>query len=199
MKEKKYKKSFRYEECEAKLVLEEYAGDRYSSIYMRDKPDLQDDIKNIGIEVTSSISPEKRRAIHNWIEECEAKGYDVNFWDAYECSFEEIKEKCENVKYDDFVCAFLRKSNKLNSGGYKKFQTYDLFILSEEQVFLENMPELLQRLVPLNKVPLRYSCVYMYTQCMLITFDLDNETYKVDIIDEQYEIAMEAERIVEEA
>lgn len=200
MKEKKYKtkKSFRYEECEAKLVLEEYSGDRYSSICLRDKPDLQDDIENIGIEVTSSIPSEKRRQIHNWLEECEANGYDVNFWDAYENSDGYNKKESKRIGYSDFSNAFIRKRDKLNTGGYKKFDIYDLFILSEEHVYLEKLPKLLHRLVRLNKLPLRYSRVYMYTQCMLITFDLDNKTYKVDIIDEQYEIAIEAERIVEE-
>lgn len=198
MKNKKYKKSFRYEECEAKLILEKYVSDRYSSILLKDKPDLQDETNNIGIEVTSSIPPEKRRAINNWIEECESNGYNVDFWDAYECSFEEIKDKPEKNQYNDFLHAFIRKRNKLSSGGYEIFETYDLFILSEEQIFLEKIPELLQTLVELNNVTPHYSCVYMYTQCMLITFDLNNVTYKIDIIDEQHEIAVKAESIVEE-
>lgn len=55
-----------YDECYAKLVLERHFPNRYSSLKIIDKPDLIDEEKCIGVEVTSAIPIKRREAIKLW-------------------------------------------------------------------------------------------------------------------------------------
>ena len=53
-----------YDECCAKLILEELFSKRYGQLTLADKPDLQGD--GVGIEVTIANDPKMQEALGNW-------------------------------------------------------------------------------------------------------------------------------------
>ena len=58
----------KYEEFLAKLVLENFYPDRYIDLELSDKPDLRNESKRIGIEVTSSVEQVDREIVRLWSE-----------------------------------------------------------------------------------------------------------------------------------
>lgn len=48
----------KYDECFAKIVLEEFFPNKYKNLIIKDKPDLVDESSNIGIEVVNAIPVE---------------------------------------------------------------------------------------------------------------------------------------------
>ena len=65
-----------YDECCAKLILEELFPNRYHNLLLADKPDLQG--TNVGIEVTIANDSKMQEALNNWVK-------------AYNCSDEKKK------------------------------------------------------------------------------------------------------------
>ena len=55
----------KYDECCAKLILEELFLDRYKNLLLADKPDLQG--INVGIEVTTADDHNKQESMSNWV------------------------------------------------------------------------------------------------------------------------------------
>ena len=49
-----------YYECYAKIVLEEMFPERFSDLIIIDKPDLQNEQLDIGVEVTSSVNAKQK-------------------------------------------------------------------------------------------------------------------------------------------
>ena len=56
----------KYDECYAKLILEEYFSDRYGDLQLQDKPDLFDVENNIGIEVVLAVDEKRNEAMTLW-------------------------------------------------------------------------------------------------------------------------------------
>ena len=55
-----------YYECYAKIILEALFSDRYETLSLADKPDLQNLKKDIGIEVTTAVDSKRREAEKLW-------------------------------------------------------------------------------------------------------------------------------------
>ncbi len=112
----------KYEECYAKVILEDLFPDEYKELRIEDKPDLINEATSVGIEVTSAISENHREAINLWAgmpyaspekqeqnkERMQKLGVEyqggIQGWPSEECPFEEI------------INAFDKKIEKLNSG-----------------------------------------------------------------------------------
>ena len=58
---------YRYEECYAKILLERVYPEMYTDLSILDKPDLQNDVLQLGVEVTSAVPSYLREAKACWI------------------------------------------------------------------------------------------------------------------------------------
>ena len=125
-----------YDECCAKLILDELFSERYCELVLSDKPDLQGE--NVGIEVTIANDQSRQEALNNWVK-------------ANSCDNEKQREKCVGrmaqlgVKYTGGVQgwpgytpsfdltkkAVESKISKLAKGGYSPFPRYELFIFTD--------------------------------------------------------------------
>ena len=181
----------KYEEYCAKLMLEQFCHEKYKNLLVRDKPDLWDLDNNVGIEVTSCIPEEERKAISiaceirdsdNETKKAELidkleKGYryseyglehpmKILHWSGSE--HPNIKETWCNA----FFLSVDKKIKKLNSGNYREMAEYNLYVNSE--LFIEDwMPEkLIKEIDCLNCKDKKFSYVYLVALGYLYVFDL---------------------------
>ena len=122
-----------YDECCAKLILEELFPERYSELTLADKPDLQGD--GVGIEVTTANDQRKMEIEKNWVKanNCDNENQKLYYiermkqlgfpyqggillWPPYSPEFELTKNAVET------------KISKLKNGNYKYFSRYELFL-----------------------------------------------------------------------
>ncbi len=125
-----------YDECCALLILKELFPDKYGSLRLADKPDLQGD--DIGVEVTKAGEKETYEAINNWVIACHSDDESRK-----QHSIERMKQL--GVEYTGgfqvwpgVVPKFLyikqavdAKISKLEKGGYYVFSKYELFIFTD--------------------------------------------------------------------
>lgn len=125
-----------YDECCAKLILEERFPEIYGHIDISDMPDLQSD-NGIGIEVTIANDEKMMRALSAWIKIPYADERHRN-------SYIRIMEKCgvpfqggiqswpiTIVSFKKVREAIEKKQNKLNKGNYSSFQHLHLFVFTD--------------------------------------------------------------------
>ncbi len=188
-----------YDECHAKLILEKYFPQQYSDLRLSDCPDLRDESRNVGIEVTLANDSKDEEA---W-----SLGSDIHY-----CQLDE-KTKCKKLKRLDqlgyqykgecmigpghqypsrgpdplpiektpclyFINAVSEKLKKLNSGNYAVLSRYDLFV--ESQVRIEDwmLPKLLDKLISLSVYKINYTFIYLSALNGLFVFDLATKEYK---------------------
>ena len=124
-----------YYECYAKIVLEEMLPDHFFDLVILDRPDLQNEQLNIGIEVTSSINQKQREA-----ESLYVKWFDRNNEDKEKIEVQ--IEKCGGKlnkgilngipDHDNFDRIYAEIKNKIRKlGKYKSFGKQYLFIFSD--------------------------------------------------------------------
>ena len=193
-----------YDECCAFLILKELFPDRYIGLKVMDKPDLQTD--DTGIEVTWAADRKHQEALKNWIIACSSEDENiirrstdrmeqlgvkytggVQGWQNYNPSFELIEE------------AVKQKIKKKQSGYYKFFHTYELFIFTDVWMHYD-MVKRVKDFFVITNVYKDYSKIYILSQgCELHIFKEDD--YDSIIIDSgiQSDRNMRARRMVEEA
>lgn len=203
-----------YDECYAKVVLEKAFPERYSNLWIADKPDLRDESNTVGIEVTSAIPQSKRESVSLWadIESHTAKNPERN-----KARMEQLGVKytggvqgwpgtvyptgCfDKSPFVDVIDVFQMKIKKLNSGEYASLCRYDLYV--ETELFIESsfLPEILNRVLKINTMSNTYTYVYMVCLNGICVFDLVQKTYEIrKIVLEQYDLAIEARNLVERA
>lgn len=195
-----------YDECCAKLILEEMFPDRYHNLLLSDKPDLQGN--NVGIEVTIANDQRMQEALNNWVK-------------AYNCSDEKKKGKYIDkmarwgVKYTGGVQgwpgfspnfdltrnAIEIKIDKLNKGNYKAFSRYELFIFTDTW-YHESVINDAKRYIFRNEVSDCYKTIYVLSEGTdLHVFETDigiYENIKIDFA-EQSDRNIRARHMVEDA
>lgn len=137
----------RWDECCAKLVLESVFPNRFSQLVIRDKPDLQNDSLDVGIEVTSAVPPiikendslfsrltfqnptteQKERSL-NRVRYLGGQYYDEGYM------FSWAGER--NIS--EVYAAYNNKLTKLNSGGYAPFSNQYLFLTERDIIIYPN-------------------------------------------------------------
>ena len=125
-----------YYECYAKIVLEELYSEQFVNLRIKDKPDLQSQDNDCGVEVTIAIDRNELQS---------EKLYSVITYNRVRDKVKALKriEECgykvENgilhgkTSIDSFyliMVSFDSKLNKLNDGGYKYFNKNFLFVFS---------------------------------------------------------------------
>ena len=196
----------KYDECCAKLILEELFLDRYKNLLLADKPDLQG--INVGIEVTTADDHNKQESMSNLVK-------------AYNCQDEKARNnKIERlaqlgVKYTGgvqswpgFIPSFdltkkavESKIVKLKNGNYKHFERYELFIFTDTW-YHENIVDAARIYLFGDSVNENYKTVYVLSQDFdLHIFETDTESYQNIKIDtsEQTDRNIRARQMVENA
>lgn len=200
-----------YYECYAKVILEDLFADRYGVLDILDKPDLQNNEKDIGIEVTSADSPERREAVKLWYtmpyvskekqksnkERMEQLGMEyqggLQVWPTVSYSDSEI----EGYPIEYFLKAVNKKIKKLNGEGYKSFTSYDLFVYSEIYVSKSLLLQVKEKLKVMNAADKKFTKIYLCAQEKFISFDMQVGTFNIDYIDDnQYGYAIKAREMV---
>lgn len=164
-----------YNECYAKIILEDLLPDRYSNLKIADKPDLQNEDLSIGIEVTSAIPTDHREAVKLWYmmpyydlnKQSKSKERMKQLGVEYEGGLQSWPTKCysnsqieENPVIDFLKCVEI-KIKKLNGSNYKDFNQYDLFVDSELDTSENLLPEVLKRLISLNQGVKKFTYIYL--------------------------------------
>lgn len=203
----------RYEECYAKIILENLFSERYGNFAIKDKPDLIDEQMKTGVEVTDCTPKDKREAEKLWymIPHVSAEQQLKNIARMQELGFQcnrviqtwPTRTYTENI--DDspvlwFLKAVKSKVRKLNNGAYIQLNDYDLFVFSE--IFIPDylLLDSFRRLHEINVGLKTFRYIYLETnQNTVLAFDMGNNTGKTISFDEhQYEWAVAARKMVED-
>ena len=193
-----------YDECCALLVLKELFPDRYSTLEISDKPDLQG--VNVGVEVTIADDKNHKEALNIWVKACHCDGAKkrkyyiermkqlgvtytggIQAWPGQVPSLKYVKESIH------------AKIRKLKAGNYKRFLNDELFIFTDTWMH-ETLLNEAEKFLADNKVFEFFSRVYILEQGSNLHIFEENY-YKIVIIDvsEQTDRNIRARRIVEQA
>ena len=163
-------------EIYAKYILEAMYGQRYGTLLLRDKPDLQTADGESGIEVMSvngetferlvteiAMSRPCQAPTDRILRLCAACGIEYDDWHTFVIN---------PLPAAGFLEPFKRKLKKLNAG-YAFLGDYDLFLYSDRHTMEDyELEPLLADLCEENKAPISYHYVYIDTAGKLACFDL---------------------------
>lgn len=207
-----------YDECYAKVVLEEFFPEVFSGLLIADRPDLRCASGKHGIEVTSALPQKEQKALRiaSWLpykdEESKTKEIDYlakkgykytdygmvhpprnTWWQGFEYpSLEKTECKC-------LLSAFESKVEKLNSGKYEELERYDLFIYSELYISYWMNDRILSELLSRNTGANNYTNVYLLALNGLYVFNLMQKSIeKIETGKRQWGLSEKARKIVEE-
>lgn len=170
-------------EIYAKCMLEAMYGERYGTLLLRDKPDLQTVDGESGIEVMSvngeaferlvteiAVSKPYQAPSDRVLDLCAKCGIEYHSWQTY---------VIKPLPATGFIDPFRRKLKKLNAG-YAFLGHYDLFLYSDRHTLEDyEMEPLLETLCDENKAPISYHYVYIDAGGKLACFDLAHGTFEV--------------------
>ncbi|MCH3963041.1 MAG: hypothetical protein LKE46_02095 [Clostridium sp.] len=176
-----------YYEYYAKVVLEELYPEEFTNLKKGERPDLQNDDKKWGVEVTTAIGVEKGTAeslymrIYRNLEQEVEKDLKRNI----------LREKADGDSFDLILRAFNKKLNKLN--GYKYFRRNGLFIFSDiyadDEMIMKVVHDMKQLQKNISKkfyevfvlVPGKCYCLNLYTG-RYKTHPIESETQTIHAI-----------------
>lgn len=175
-------------EVYAKYILEAMYWERYGTLLLRDKPDLQTADGESGIEVMS---------VNGKAFECLMTEMETH--EPYQAPSDRILKLCAEcgIEYTTwpvyvihplpaagFIEPFKRKLRKLNAG-YSFLGHYDLFLYSDHHTLEDyELDPLLEALCEENKAPISYHYTYIDTAGKLACFDLAHGEVEVRPTDE---------------
>ncbi len=208
-----------YHECLAKIVLETMFPSHFMDLELKDKPDLQNIEKQVGVEVTSSINPIQERneglctkIAYGQIRNKEKAIEIIN--SSYEprsimINGKEIREPeryCNGIlvgipgrdSFDLIYKAFKQKVYKLNKGGYRIFLHNTLFVHSD---ILTNQDMIDEVIIQMNAFQAKYESkfqkIFVYVPAYLYILNLMDKTGEIKFIKEdQYDWDVQAREMV---
>lgn len=170
-------------EVYAKHILEAMYGERYGTLLLRDKPDLQTADGESGIEVMSVNGEAFERLVT-----------EIALMEPYQAPTDRVLKLCAEcgIEYHSwqtfvinplpaagFIEPFRRKLKKLNAG-YAFLGHYDLFLYSDRHTLSDfELEPLLETLCDENKAPISYHYVYIDAAGRLACFDLAHGEYEI--------------------
>lgn len=185
-----------YDECYAKLVLEKLFPDEYKNLELSDRPDLRDNTRNIGIEVTSAYPPHMQEALFigadipyrsaeekkKGLNQLGKLGYKYTQYGMFSPSFSytwagNIYPDIEKALCAPVIKVVKKKLDKLNTGGYDALQQYNLFIQTEPRIDEWMPPKIMERLLPLSNREKRYAVIYVLAMKDLLIFDIESQSW----------------------
>ena len=152
-------------EVYAKCMLEAMYGERYGTLLLRDKPDLQTPDGSSGVEVMSvngevferlvteiAMGRQYQAPSDKVLELCAKCGIEYHSWQTY---------VIKPLPAAGFIEPFRIKLKKLNAG-YAFLGHYDLFLYSDRHTLDEyELEPLLETLCDENRAPISYHYVYI--------------------------------------
>ncbi len=200
---------YRYEECYAKILLERVYPEMYTDLSILDKPDLQNDVLQVGVEVTSAVPNSLREAKACWIKasntnDKKIKSKYVKRMEQLGYTYtggmqnwlkEDIDQLYEETSLVDLETSIRSKIEKIDRGGYKEFKNMDLYIDAMFSFFSINDDELfeLMKNVNVGKYHFRKIIINVIEDNEIVMIDTDEEKYSVTSYDSrQYEYALAA-------
>lgn len=170
-------------EVYAKCMLEAMYGERYGTLLLRDKPDLQTPDGASGVEVMSvngevfellvteiAMGRQYQAPSDKVLELCAKCGIEYHSWQTY---------VIKPLPAAGFIEPFRIKLKKLNAG-YAFLGHYDLFLYSDRHTLDEyELEPLLETLCDENRAPISYHYVYIDADGKLVCFDLAHCTFEV--------------------
>lgn len=204
----------KYEECYAKLILENYFPKVYSNLVLQDKPDLYSKQYDIGVEVIEAI-PETIKEIEKlfymmpYKKEAEAKSAQERMaqlgvpYQKYSITWPAISydNTVHSDAYQIVYNAINTKLQKLNSVDlYQQCISYSLFIISYLFIKPEWHSDLADEFQKISfEYNKKYDKIYLLAINDLIEVDIRNKHTKAyNIEKKQSDIAMSARKIVED-
>lgn len=207
-----------YDECYAKVVLEEFFPEVFSGLLIADRPDLRCISGNHGIEVTSALPKDEQEALR--IASClpyrtvEQKARDIDYLARKGYKYTEYGmthpprhtwwfgfgyPPLEQTECKYVLQVFDNKVKKLNSGKYEKLTRYDLFIYSELLITDWMADKLLTELISRSTGESNYTNVYLLSLDGLYIFDLGKKCIeKVETGKRLWGLSEKARNMVEE-
>lgn len=197
---------YRWEECFAKLVLEQMFPERFSRLKIVDKPDLQDDLSNTGIEVTTAETKEKKEKDHLFSELVQDHGTP----ERQKKSKERIRQlggvyhdpgvMTSWVNYRDLsgiYSALKSKLEKLNAGGYRNLDKQFVFITDTNIIKSDEMNEVWAEIAKRQEVfSKRFDSIFLYLfGGKLIEFDMKTGNIRCYVVQNATDLAEKADRI----
>ena len=193
-----------WEECYAKVVLETLVKDRVNNLKIKDKPDLQNDAINVGIECTIAIDKKQLEAEYLYCELTDNKSINP----------EKCKERIEALggkitKYtmvqsgsdtaSNIFKAVNKKLQKLNGENYKIFKNN--YLLIRDCIYIPNEHiKGLQYLIAMiqSKYDREFDIIYILLNSKLIELNMIDYTNRYFEISSniQYELAQKAREFV---
>ena len=191
---------YRYNECLAKIVMEEMF---HTELLILDKPDLQSIVNDIGIEVT--VARDEKQL------ECERLYSQISFKQVKDDMGAIEKIEKSGAQYgnvligipgnDDFRIveeAIDFKLVKLNGGGYRHFSNNCLFVFSDiyadEQMLSQAFEKFAEKQ---NTYEKKFEKIYLYIPGFLYLFDfVGNNTKGYEIGESQFQWANDARDLV---
>lgn len=169
-------------EVYAKYVLEAMYGERYGTLLLRDKPDLQTADGDAGIEVMSVNGEAFERLVTEIALSKPGEVTDRSLKLCAECGIEYHEWRTfviHPLPAMGFVEPFKRKLHKLNAG-YAFLGRYDLFLYSDRHTLEDyELEPLLDTLCEENRAPISYHYVYIDAAGKLVCFDLVQGEFEV--------------------
>ena len=200
---------YRYEECYAKILLERVYPEIYTDLSILDKPDLQNEVLQVGAEVTSAVPSSLREAKACWIKanntnDMKIKSKYVKRMEQIGYKYtggmqnwlkEDIDQLYEETSLVDLEISIRSKMEKKDRGGYKELKNMDLYIDAMFSFFSINDDDLyeLVKNVNVGKNHFRKIIINAIEDNEIVMIDTDEDNYSVTSYDSrQYEYALAA-------
>ena len=168
-----------WEECLAKVILENCIDSKYSKLQIKDKPDLQSDELDIGVEVTVSV-PQINREI-------ERLASDISYNDnadkqycidrikqlngKYESKFGIVTHPTRTHSLKPILNAIDEKLKKVNKGGYTEFKQMELYIRDDNLILEQELNMLYNQIEEIQNLYIkRFDRVFIYIPSYLIIY-----------------------------
>lgn len=197
----------RWIECFAKLVIEKYSSNNISDLNIIDKPDLQNLVNEIGIEVTSAANKEDQEMdnLYSLLDYNLVKNSRkvIN-------KIETLGGKISNGilihpgRYRDLNKIYESLSNKLdklNGKNYKKFKTNSIIIFDDNLILNKEYNQIINKFNDISsRYKVKFNVIYLYIYgYKFIEFDLDNNKIYEVIPENIYELSNKAREMVIQA
>ena len=191
-------------EMKAKLILEVICNYPIGLLSLSDMPDLQDDKNSYGIEVVEDcIANEKEK---QFLVEEMWENHISDIPDKRISRFEKLGGELQikngivsgatisrsKNKFDNLLSTIEAKYQKLNSGKYKTFKRYGLYVIIQSVImFSSNVPFIIEQVVK-KDYPTKYDVLYLDNNYEMYVCDMIKQKYK------KYEISNETNKQIYE-
>lgn len=179
-------KKIRCEECFSKLLIESVFPGEFGNLKFGERPDLQNDELNIGIEVTTAISQDEMNIsgafsdiISGTARNPEGSKKKIQKFGGH---YDEIGIVSFPVKYrelNNIYSALEHKLNKLDN--YKEYKNQHLLITDRNFIKTEELKEMLETFNKIQgKYPKKFSYIFLYLRGgTLYKFDMVSKVYSI--------------------